>query len=81
MTKRVQDIIENVRALSPEEQRDVLINLLELVDGEPDGTPEEIEQAWLEEVQRRIAEAERGDVTFISEEEAMAPLRAGRKRA
>ena len=45
------------------------------VEDESDGSPEEVEAAWLEEVERRIAEADRGDTTPVDFDEAMAKAR------
>lgn len=72
MNKRVDTIVEEARKLSPEEQRELLSRLLELEEGEPEGTPEEIEAAWLEEVHRRIEKAEKGETTFIDLDDVLA---------
>lgn len=75
MNDRVRAIVEEARKLSPEER----VELLELLEvefpGGSDGTPEEIEAAWLEEVERRIAAAERGETTFVDAEEVLARMR------
>ena len=42
---------------------------------EPVETPEEIEAAWREEVERRVAAAERGETTFVDAEEVLARMR------
>lgn len=66
MNKRVTSIIEEARKLSPEERDELLSRLHHEFDDEPsDGTPEEIDAAWAEEVERRIAKAERGETTFV----------------
>lgn len=77
MNQRVRTIIEEARKLSPEERRQ-LFDLLEaeFAGDQGDGTPEEVEAAWLEEVQRRIAQSERGETTPVEFEEAMARARA-----
>jgi hypothetical protein len=81
MTQRVDLILAEVRKLTPDEREMLLMRLHhELIDddddGEPaEGTPEEIEAAWLEEVQRRVAAAERGETTFVDHEEGMAEIR------
>lgn len=73
MNDRVRAIIEEARKLTPQERRE-LVDLLEaeLTD---EGSPEEIEAAWLEEVERRIAAAERGDTTFVDAEEVLSRMR------
>jgi uncharacterized membrane protein YdbT with pleckstrin-like domain len=75
MNDRIRTIVEEARKLTPEERSD-LFDALELEFArEGDGTPEEIEAAWLEEVERRIAKAERGETTFVEFDEAMARAR------
>ena len=69
-------IIDEARKLSREERRE-MFDLLEaeFAGDQGDGTPEEIEAAWLEEVRRRIAAADRGDATFVDAEEVIARAR------
>ena len=77
MNKSVEAIIEEARKLAPHEQ-DELVRRLVLArdDDEPaDGTPEEIEAAWIEEVERRIAAVERGESELIPYEEVISQLR------
>lgn len=74
MNQRIRQIIEEARKLSPEERMD-LIDQLEAEFGS-EGTPEEIEAAWMEEVGRRIERAERGEGTTYDFDEVMAELRA-----
>ena len=77
MNERVRMIVDEARKLTPEERRQ-MFDLLEaeFAGDEGDGTPEEIEAAWLEEVERRIAQSERGETTPIEFEEVMARVRA-----
>ena len=74
MNKRVTSIIEEARKLAPAEREELLLRLREEFD-EGEGSPEEIEAAWIEEVGRRIDKAERGETTFRSHEDVMADLR------
>jgi hypothetical protein len=76
MNERVRAIIEEARKLTPEERRE-LFDLLEatFAGDEGDGAPEEIEAAWLEEVEDRIASVERGESVLVDYEEAMARAR------
>jgi hypothetical protein len=76
MNDRVRAIIEEARKLTPEER----VELLDLLDAafaedEGDGTPQEIEAAWLDEVERRAVRAERGETKSIDFDEAMARAR------
>ena len=75
MNDRVRTIVEEARKLTPDE-RSELIGLLEAeFSGEQEGTPEEIEAAWLQEIERRIAAAERGDTTFVNAEDVLTRMR------
>lgn len=81
MNKRVTSIIEEARKLSPEEREVLLLRLrVEFEDEGRDGTPEEIEAAWMEEVGRRIDKAERGETTFVPAEEVHERIRERLKR-
>lgn len=74
MNERVTAIIEQARKLTPEEQRELLHRLLS--DDEPaEGTPEEIEQAWVEECERRVSAHERGETSFAGSDEIFARIR------
>jgi Putative addiction module component len=76
MNHRVRTIVEEARKLTPEERRELFDVLeAEFADEASDGTPEEIEAAWLEEVERRIAAAERGEATFVDAEEVLSRMR------
>ena len=77
MNQRIKAIVEEARKLTPEEQ-DELLDLLQIeLHGEAgEGTPEEIEAAWLEVAQQRMDAADRGEATFIPAADVMAELRA-----
>lgn len=66
------------RALQlPASDRDELIRaLIESVDGESEGTPEEIAHAWEEEIGRRIADFEAGKTKGVRADEVFAKIRA-----
>jgi len=76
MNDRVHAIVEEARKLTPQERLE-LFDLLEatFVGDEGDGTPEEVEAAWLKEVEERIAKVERGESVSVDHEEAMARAR------
>ena len=81
MTQRVNDIIEEARKLTPAERLQLFDQLEILFLGdEGHGPPEEIEAAWLEEVERRIGAFERGETTAIPHEDVMAELRRSDRR-
>jgi putative addiction module component len=76
MNERVRAIVEEARKLTAEERLE-LFDLLEatFVGDEGDGTSEEVEAAWLEEVEKRIARVERGESVLVDYEEVMARAR------
>jgi putative addiction module component (TIGR02574 family) len=72
MNERVKRLTEEIRKLPPEEQADLIDELLILTYREPDP---EIDKAWAEEAQRRLAAFRRGETVAIPLEEVMARLR------
>ena len=83
MNQRVKALVDEARKLTPEERLELLDELSRVVDGEEpaDGTPEEIEAAWLEEVERRLDADERGEKEGIDADDVMAAARARRGAA
>ena len=76
MNTRVTSILEEARKLTLDEREELVLRLQVELDGdESEGTPEEIEAAWMEEVERRAAAFERGETTSRPYEEMMADLR------
>jgi putative addiction module component (TIGR02574 family) len=73
MARAVAEIEREIRALKPDEQERLLRALVEELDGPPDPG---VEQAWLEEAQRRSRELDSGIVKPIPAEEAFAKARA-----
>ena len=63
----------------PVHEREVLIESLE--ESLDEGTPEEIEAAWIAEAKRRLADIERGDATPVSAESSLAMMDAAIERA
>jgi len=59
MNERVKRLSEEIRKLSPEEQADLLDEIVDRLDNaiEP-----EFDQAFLEEIKRRVAAYDRGEV-------------------
>jgi hypothetical protein len=76
MNQRVRMIVDEARKLSREERRE-MFDLLEaeFAGDQGDGTPGEIEAAWLEEVRQRIARSEHGDATFVDADVVIARAR------
>ena len=73
MNERAKKLSEEIRKLTPEEQADLMDELLVLTYREPDP---EIEKAWAEEAERRLDAYERGETKAVPLEEAMSRLRA-----
>ena len=68
MNERVKKLSEEIRKLSPEEQADLMDELLVLTYQQP--YPKS-DQAWLDEIDRRIDEVERGEGTTVDAREAL----------
>jgi putative addiction module component (TIGR02574 family) len=77
MARAVAEIEREIRGLKPDEQERLLRALVEEVDGPPDSG---VEQAWLDEAQRRSREIDSGVAKPISAEEVLARARAELKR-
>jgi hypothetical protein len=76
MSKRVDDIVEKARLLTPEERLELFDRLEAIFAGDHgDGTPVEIENAWLDEAERRIAAFERGETVGETQTDVMRRLR------
>jgi putative addiction module component (TIGR02574 family) len=72
MNERVKRLTEEIRKLPPEEQADLIDELLVHTYREPDP---EIAKAWAEEAERRLAAYRRGEIDSIPFEEVKARLR------
>jgi hypothetical protein len=72
MNGRVRHIAEHERQLTPEERADLCDLLLVMKHAAPPGLGED----WEEEIERRAAEIDRGEVVLQDFDEAMRDLRA-----
>lgn len=61
-------------ALPIKERSELAHRLIVSLDGEPEGTPEEIANAWDEEITRRVAEIDAGTAVLIPEEDVFAEI-------
>jgi hypothetical protein len=77
MARVVSEIEREIRALERDDQEHLLRALLEELDGPPDPG---VEQAWLEEAQRRSRELDSGIIEAISADDVLAKARADLKR-
>jgi putative addiction module component (TIGR02574 family) len=75
MSQKSQVILGEALKLTPHERAEVAEQLIASLDDVHDP---DVEQAWQEEVQRRLLQVERGEVKAISWEEVQRRLRDGR---
>lgn len=75
MTDKSQAIVEQALKLSPTERAEVAEKLIVSLDEVPDT---DVEQAWQEEIQKRLQQIERGEVKTIPWEEVQKRLQHGR---
>jgi putative addiction module component (TIGR02574 family) len=75
MTDKSQVVLEEALKLTASERAEVAEQLIASLDEAPDT---DVEQAWQEEVQRRLQQIERGEVKTIPWEEVQRQLRHGR---
>jgi putative addiction module component (TIGR02574 family) len=75
MTQKSQVVLEEALKLSATERAEVAEQLISSLDEIPDT---DVEQAWQEEVQRRLQQVERGEVKTIPWEEVQRRLRHGK---
>jgi len=74
MTPRVSEVLEKALSLSTQERGLLIDHLIESLDEEP---PEEgVEQAWAEEIKRRVDDIRSGKVEMIPGEEVRRRLAA-----
>jgi putative addiction module component (TIGR02574 family) len=76
MATILEKLEEQALQLPPEERGQLIHRLIVSLDGEPEGTPEEIAKAWDEEIARRVADMEAGRTKWIPAEEVFAEIDA-----
>ena len=76
MTTTLKEIEAQAMALSARERGELARRLIASLDGEPEGTPEEIAKAWDEEIARRVADMEAGRTQWIPAEQVFAEIDA-----
>ena len=65
MNKRVTALIEEARNLTADEREELILRLQhEFSEQDSDGTPEELQAAWVEECGRRMDAYHRGETTM-----------------
>lgn len=76
MSAILDDLKARALQLAPPDRDELIRVLIASIDGEPEGTPEEIARAWDEEIERRIADLEAGRTKSIPADEVFAEIRA-----
>lgn len=76
MGAMLDDLEAQALKLPLRERSELAHRLLVSLDGEPDGSPEEIAQAWNEEIARRVADMEAGRTKWVPAEEVMSRVRS-----
>lgn len=76
MATNLEQIEALALGLPPKERGELAHRLIVSLDSEPEGTPEEIAEAWDEEIARRVEDMDAGRTQWIPANEAMARLRA-----
>lgn len=81
MAVTLEELEAQALKLSIKERSELVHRLIVSIDGEPEGTPEEIAKAWEEEIARRVTDMDAGRTKWNSAEEVMTELRARIKTA
>ncbi|MGK2924472.1 MAG: addiction module protein [Lysobacterales bacterium] len=76
MATNLEQIEALALGLPPKERGELAHRLIVSLDSEPEGTPEEIAEAWDEEIARRVEDMDAGRTQWIPADEVMAHLRA-----
>ena len=76
MGAMLEELEAQALKLSPRERSELIHRLLISLDGEPEGTPDEIAKAWDEEIARRVADMEAGRTKWIPAEEVFKEIDA-----
>lgn len=76
MTPKLSEYVEAGYALTPDERVEAARMLLLSVDQDTNGEQAEIEAAWDDVIDRRVAEIVRGEAKLVDGPAAMAQLRA-----
>lgn len=81
MAVTLEELEAQALKLSIKERSELVHRLIVSIDGEPEGTPEEIAKAWGKEIARRVADMDAGRTKWNSVEEVMTELRVRIKTA
>jgi putative addiction module component (TIGR02574 family) len=76
MNARLRELEAKALQLTTTERSELIGSLIASLEGETQGSPEEIRAAWDAEIERRIGEMEAGRTRFVDAAEALRTLRA-----
>jgi putative addiction module component (TIGR02574 family) len=76
MSATLEDLKVRALQLTPPDRDELVRTLIASIDGEPEGSPEDIARAWDEEIERRIADLDSGKTVGIPAEQVLAEMRA-----
>jgi putative addiction module component (TIGR02574 family) len=76
MNARLKELEQKALQLSADERGELIELLIASLEGEAQGTPEEIRSAWDAEIEHRIREMDAGRVHFVDAADALRTLRA-----
>ncbi len=76
MAVTVEELENKARELSLRERGQLISRLIASLEGEPDGTPEEVAAAWEKEIGQRVDDMEAGHVDWIPAEQVRAETMA-----
>jgi putative addiction module component (TIGR02574 family) len=70
----LEELKQAAAKLSTEERAELALSLIQSLDAETE-SPEDVERAWKLEIERRVAEIDRGEVKLIPGDEVLAEVR------
>lgn len=76
MAVTLEELEAQALKLPIRERSELVHRLIVSIDGEPEGTPEEIAKAWEEEIARRVVEIDSGRMQLIPAEDVFAEIDA-----
>jgi putative addiction module component (TIGR02574 family) len=76
MDLSLKEVENKALQLSASERSELIAVLIASLEGEMQGSPEEIAAAWDAEIERRVADVEAGRTNFVDTDEALRTLRA-----
>lgn len=72
MSSAFSELKKRVSELTEQERAELALSLIESLDGPADS---DVEEAWRQEIERRVKQVERGEVQLVAAEEVFARVR------